>query len=139
MIYNIGMNFLKTILGYLKWHYGKALFSVFNLWNNLLLFLFNFFSIKSLLTNFFTPWKRLTETYPKFGIDLETIQTFFFVIIVNTIMRILGMFLRTIATIIGLVCCICFIMTLPIAIVLWISTPILIIISIFLGIILIIS
>lgn len=133
------MNLLRTTFGYLIWHYGKALFSVFELWNNLLYFLFNFFSIKILLTNFFTPWKRLTETYPKFGVDLETIQTFFFVFILNTIMRILGMFLRTVAITIGLICCICFIIILPLAIVLWISTPILIITSIFFGIILIIS
>jgi len=133
------MNLLKTIFSYLVWHYGKALFSVFDLWNNLLFFLFNFFSIKSLFTNFFTPWKRLTETYPKFGVDLETIQTFFFVFVVNTIMRILGIILRTFAIIIGLTCFILFIMVLPLTIVLWISLPILILLLIIFGFILIFS
>lgn len=133
------MNFLKTTFGYLIWHYGKALFSVFELWNNLLYFLFNFFSIKSLFANFFTPWKRLTETYPKFGVDLETIQTFFFVFVVNTIMRILGMILRTFAIIIGIICCLLFIMTLPLAIILWVSIPIFILLSITFGFVLIFS
>lgn len=120
------MTLVKTILGYLKWHYGKALFSVFNLWENILVFLFHFFSLKSLISNFFMPWRRLTENYPRFGVDSDTIQRFLIVFIINSTMRILGMFLRTFAILAGICVCLFFILTLPLSIIFWIILPFLI-------------
>ncbi len=132
------MNFLKTIFGYLKWHYGKALFSTFTLWKNIFYFLFHFFSIKSLFTNFFTPWKKLTETYPKkLELDSETLQKYVEVFLVNTIMRIFGIFLRTFAIFISLVFCLLFIIVSPILLAFWFILPILIISSLLSGLILI--
>ncbi len=132
------MNFLKTILGYLKWHYGKALFATFSLWRNLLFFLLRFFSLKSLFANFFMPWKRLTESYPKdFGLDSETLKKYFNTFIVNIIMRFFGMIFRTFAILIGLLCCLTFILILPLTLAFWLVLPVLIIGSLLFGLILI--
>ena len=132
------MNLIKTILGYLKWHYGKALFATFKLWKNLLSFLVHYFSLKSLFTNFFTPWKRLTEGYPiKFDLDPETLKRYSSTFLVNTIMRIFGMFFRTFAIIIGIVCCLSFVLILPLTLGFWLLLPILIFLSMLLGLILI--
>ena len=132
------MNFLKTILGYLKWHYGKALFATFTLWKNILIFLLHFFSLKSLFANFFTPWRRLTENYPsKFDLDSATLQKYVSTFTINTIMRIFGMIFRTFAIIFGLLCCLAFILILPLTLGFWLILPILIIGCLLLGLILI--
>ncbi len=132
------MNFLKTIFGYFKWHYGKALFSTFILWKNLLFFLVHFFSLKSLFTNFFTPWRKLTENYPQnFDLSSETFKKYISTFTVNTIMRIFGMILRTFAILIGLVCCLSFILILPATLVFWLILPFLIISLLLFGLILI--
>jgi len=114
------MKLLSSLFGYLKWHYGKALITTFTFWKNILFFLFNFFSIKSLVGNFFAPWKRLADTYPK-GFNLKV---YFFTFIVNTIMRIFGMFMRSIVIIVGLIVCSIVIILLPISLILWLALPI---------------
>jgi hypothetical protein len=127
------MKYLFVLPGYLKWHYGKALFTTFSLWINFSVFIFNFFSIKSLATNFFTPWKRLAETYPK-GFHLGEIAGIF---ILNTMMRIVGMILRFFMLIIGILIYLIFLFSLPIIITVWIVIPIAIATLIVLGFVLI--
>ena len=128
------MKFLQTSLGYLKWHYGKALIYTFSFWKNILVFLFNFFSIKSLLGNFFTPWKRLADSYPKrFSLKINS-----FTFLVNTIMRIVGIILRSIIIIIGLACCAIFVFSFPFALIAWLVLPPIVIFLLIYGLILII-
>ena len=126
---NQTMKFLTTSLGYLKWHYGKALATTFSFWKNILVFLFDFFSIKSLLGNFLTPWKRLADSYPK-KLDLKV---YFFTFLANTIMRIVGMILRLIVITIGLVCCTLFVFCLPLTLLIWLVLPIIVICLIIFG------
>ena len=127
------MNFLMTFLRYLKWHYGKALATTFSFWKNILVFLFNFFSIKNLLGNFFTPWKRLADTYP----ERFNPKIYFFTFLINTIMRIVGVILRTIILLIGFACCFVYIIALPITLLVWLALPFIIIGLILYGLILI--
>jgi hypothetical protein len=128
------MKFLKNLLRYLKWHYSKALLSAFALWKNILVFLFNFFSIKNILGNFFTPWKRLADSYP----DHFDIKGYLFTFLLNTIMRIVGMILRSIIIFIGLTCCAIYILLLPVSLVAWLVLPFVVLGLIALGLILII-
>jgi len=128
------MKFLTTFLGYLKWHYGKALIATFYLWRNLLVFIFNFFSIKNLSGNFFTPWKKLADSYPR----RFNLKDYLFTFIVNTIMRTVGMILRLIFIIIGLTCCAIFIAFLPVSLFIWLALPIITGVLIIYGLILII-
>jgi len=133
--YNGCMRYLSVLLGYLKWHYGKALFTTFALWRNFSVFVFNFFSIKSLASNFFTPWKRLAETYPK-GIHLQEDLEIF---LVNTMMRFVGMVLRTIMLAIGLFCYFIFLLSMPFFLIVWLLLPPFILLLIVFGLILIFS
>lgn len=128
------MKFLRNLFRYLKWHYSKALLSAFALWKNILVFLFNFFSIKNILGNFFTPWKRLADKYP----DHFDIKGYFFTFLLNTIMRIIGMLLRSAMIILGLTCCAIYIILLPATLVVWLALPPVILGLIILGLILII-
>jgi len=129
------MKYLMNFFGYLKWHYGKALATTFTFWKNILIFLFNFFSIKSLLGNFFTPWRKLADSYPK----KFSLKIYSFTFLVNTIMRIVGIILRSIVIIIGLVCCMIYILILPLTLIIWLVLPFVIIGLILYGLILIIS
>ncbi len=113
------MRLLTTFLGYLKWHYGKALLKTFALWKNILVFIFNFFSIKSLIGNFYMPWKRLADNYP----ENFNIKAYFKTFLTNTIMRIVGMLMRSIIIIVGLFCCIIYIIFLPVTLIFWIALP----------------
>jgi hypothetical protein len=128
------MNYFTTLIGYLKWHYGKALMTTFSFWKNILIFLFNYFSIKSLLGNFFAPWKRLADNYPK----KFNPKIYFFTFLSNTMMRIVGMLLRSVVIIIGLAFCIAFIIFLPITLLIWLALPLIIAALIVFGLILLI-
>ena len=127
------MEFLTTFFGYLKWHYSKALVATFSLWKNILVFLFNFFSIKSLTGNFFTPWKRLADTYPK----KFNLKIYSFIFLVNSIMRIVGIILRSIIIFIGLLFCVSYIALLPLTLLFWLALPLIIVFLIGSGLILI--
>ena len=70
------------------------------MWKNIIWFTQQFFSIKLLLKTFFKPWKRLQERHYR----SEGIGEFFANIIVNTLMRIVGMVIRTVVIVLGLVC-----------------------------------
>ncbi len=127
------MKFFTTYFGYLKWHYGKALATTFAFWKNILYFLFNYFSLKNLIGNFFSPWKRLADNYPK----QFSIKVYFGIFIVNTIMRVVGILMRTIIIFVGLSVCLIYIVLLPVSLLLWLMLPIITIGLIVYGLILI--
>ncbi len=129
----MNMKFIPTFLGYLKWHYSKAFFSIFSFWKNILFFLFHFFSIKSLLVNFFAPWKRLADNYPK----RFNLQIYFFTFLLNMITRVIGMILRTFVLIVGIFTCLVYIIFLPLTIIIWLALPIIVVSLFIFGIILI--
>ncbi len=128
------MKYLTTFLGYLKWHYITALSTVFSFWKNILVFLFNYFSIKNLVGNFFTPWKRLADSYPK----RFNIKIYFFTFVSNSIMRVVGIILRSIVILFGLICCAIYITLLPLTLIIWLALPLIIAALIIFGIILLI-
>ncbi len=84
---------------YFLWHYGPAFLDIWVVSRNILWFLFHFFSIELLLNTFFSPFQRLRETYEG-GLNFES---FFESIVVNVVMRIVGMFMRFIVIGIGVV------------------------------------
>lgn len=78
---------LKT---YFAWHYSVALLGIWKIFIDIEWFLYNFFSTKLLLQTLFSKWRRLGEKRTK-KVD---IMDFFTVLIVNTLMRIIGVFVR---------------------------------------------
>jgi len=122
-----------TILGYLKWHYGKALQSLSRVWKIFLSFIWNFFSLSLLFRNFFDPWKRLDDPYPK----SFNFKKYFYAFITNFIVRVVGMLLRTVLIIAGLICYILLALLYPLVIIGWILLPLITMIIMILGLFLI--
>lgn len=126
------MKIIFIILGYVYWHYGRAVYSLISIWKDFLIFTFHYFSLDKAFINFFQPWKRLDGEYPKhfdFQIYLSTFM-------VNTIVRIVGMFMRTLLIIVGLTSCLFMLILYPIVLIIWILLPFLIIFTFIGGIIL---
>jgi hypothetical protein len=116
------MKTVLIILGYLKWHYGKAIIALSLIWNNFLYFIFNFFSIKLLWQNLFTPWKKMSDPYNhKFNLKDN-----FYTFISNSIMRIVGLLMRSALIMLGLLTDLLLIGLYPFIIILWLILPILI-------------
>jgi hypothetical protein len=92
------MFFLSLLHHYFLWHYTRAFYEIWHVWRNLLWFTIHFFSLPQLITSWFSPFKRLTETRGK-PFDLEDLAGF---IIINTISRLIGAFIRTFFILLGI-------------------------------------
>ena len=93
------MNALKLIPKYSLWHYSTAIVDMFRIDGNIFWFLWHFFSVPDTLRTFFSPWERMGERYKK-TLDIESLASTF---IVNTLMRIVGIIMRTILLFFALV------------------------------------
>lgn len=82
---------------YIAWHYTRAYRDGFGLYKLLLRFLYQMFSIELLSKTLFAPWQRLAERYNRTLNFSDILSTF----IVNSLMRIVGFFIRLIVIIIG--------------------------------------
>ena len=129
------MRITSITLGYLKWHYGRAIISLTGIWKNFLHFLAEYFSLKLLFRNFFDPWKRMTDSYPP-SFDL---RKYFYAFIANSIMRIVGMIIRAGLILIGLTVYVLFALLYPVALVLWLILPVIMLGLIIIGLYLIIT
>ena len=87
----------SIFVAYSKWHYGRGLRELFGVAHNFLWFVAHFFSFKLLFSTLVAPWKRLGEHYSG-GFDLGAFAS---TIIVNTLMRVVGFFTRSIILLIG--------------------------------------
>lgn len=93
------MSYFFILPSYLTWHYSEAFKDITRVWTNFLWFIFNFFSITILLKTFFSPWRRIQEGRTKEGFHPEDIAEAF---VTTTVMRIIGMMLRSFIIIVGL-------------------------------------
>jgi hypothetical protein len=93
------MKLFKLKLFYLGWHYSKAVVDYWRIYKTSLWFVWHFFSVMTLVKTLFAPFERLKERY-RGGLDVEN---FFETLIVNTLMRLVGAFLRSVLITIGLV------------------------------------
>ncbi|MCC7004901.1 hypothetical protein IT397_03225, partial [Candidatus Nomurabacteria bacterium] len=114
------MNILRLVPYYFKWHYGRAFIDIYSVSENFIWFLYNFFSIELLLQTFFTPWKRMKERY-KGGLR---IGNFLATLFINTLMRIIGMLMRTFVIIFGIASIILFVLLTLAFYIFWIILPI---------------
>jgi hypothetical protein len=91
------MQTLKLSRSYFEWHYGRAFSDIFQNCRNLLWFLFHFFSIGLLVRTFFSPWKRM-DINP---IKHEEMSDRLSRLVVNMLMRCVGVLMRSIVILIG--------------------------------------
>lgn len=87
------------LLLYFVWHYKEAPGKLIGIWKNFLRFNFRFFSISFLVKTYFLPWKRIVVGRGR-GFSFKD---FFEAAIFNLFSRFIGMFLRAILIIAGLV------------------------------------
>ncbi|OHA45921.1 MAG: hypothetical protein A2541_02835 [Candidatus Taylorbacteria bacterium RIFOXYD2_FULL_36_9] len=128
------MKTFSIIFGYLKWHYGQALISLSKVWGNFLYFILDFFSLKLLLKNFFDPWKKLNENYPKNFNFKKYLYTF----LTNLIVRLVGIIMRTFLILLGITSCLLLILLYPLSLIGWLFLPFIVFCLIFYGLFLII-
>ena len=83
---------------YAVWHYTRGVHDLFVIWKNIMWFVKEFFSINLLFKTFFKPWKRLQEKHYR----NEGISEFLSNILINVMMRIVGMIIRSVVILVGL-------------------------------------
>lgn len=125
------MRIVIILTNYLIWHYSKALVSLFGLYRNFVLFLYNFFSLPVLIRTWLSPWRRLNENYPKNFIDFNAI---FEALIVNTLMRAVGFIMRTVVIIVGFISILLLTIVFPFILVGWLILPFLVVLLFLLGV-----
>jgi len=125
------MRFVFVLGHYLAWHYSRALVEFSHIYRDILNFVFNFFSVGILLRSYFAPWRRMGEDYPEDKFDFASIGS---TLVVNTIMRLVGIFMRTIIIIFGLLTICLVLIFYPILLLIWLLLPLLIVFLFLLGI-----
>lgn len=93
------MKLIVVLPYYIRWHYRQALSDMIVLWKDFLVFLYNFFSIRTLFSTLFSPFERMGEGYSR-GFD---IQAFFGTLLLNMIMRIVGAIVRSSIILLGII------------------------------------
>jgi len=121
---------------YFVWHYGEGLRDFFRVFGNFLWAVYNFFSIPLLLRTFFMPWRRLQEEKKQQGFHAEE---FFGNIIVNIIMRLVGMLVRLVTLIIGAAIIIIIFCASIVSLVVWLTLPLVVAVLFVFGLTLIIN
>lgn len=125
---------MASLLGsYCVWHYTRAYRDLISIERNLLWFLFHFFSIPELSRTLFAPWRRLGEEYP----SVFDTEEFFGALIINTLMRIIGISIRFIILTTGCVVLLLGTVLAGVALVVWTLLPLLIIFTFVTGVLLI--
>jgi hypothetical protein len=127
------MKTLKLGLSYLSWHYSQAFVDIYHNSKTLLWFVYYFFSLPILLKTFFAPWKRMDMEKP----DHEHMSDKLGRLLINTLMRLIGMFLRTIFILIGLAVMAGLLFAEVSFILLWVVLPVLIVAMLIKGIMLV--
>ena len=119
---------------YLRWHYGRALKGVADIFLNIVWFLWHFFSIGILSKTLFAPWERLQEKRER-GLDIEG---FFGTLLINLIMRVVGAIVRLTFISIGLLAIFLTTIVSAVFFCVWLALPVAIAASIIFGIILLV-
>jgi hypothetical protein len=117
---------------YIHWHYGRALCGIKDITGNLIWFIWHFFSIGILFETLFSPWQRIKEEHKR-GLDIENYLS---TLLVNMVMRLVGIFIRFIFICIGLVCVMSVFIAGIIVFALWLALPLVVALGIIMSFVL---
>lgn len=123
------MPLLSLFLNYLYWHYTRGVIELGKNLADLLRFEWHFFSTGRLLRTWFSPWRRLGEDYGR-RFSFEVFATAF---VVNTLMRLVGFFIRTWVILFGLITLTVSVPVYALVMIAWFVLPLLIPVLIFFG------
>lgn len=124
------MRFATVIGHYFVWHYSRAISDLTRIYRNLIIFTFDFFSISILVDSYFAPWRRMGEDYPEHGVDLFG---YFSTFLVNIIMRVVGVTMRTIVITVGMTATLLVVTSYLAVLITWIVLPFVVVILLSLG------
>ncbi len=88
----------RLVISYFVWHYSRGIADFFAISGNILWFIYHLFSIPVLTKTLFSPWRRENEAYVR-GFSISGL---FETLVVNTVMRVVGFFIRGFVIIFGL-------------------------------------
>jgi len=114
-------------MGYLFWHYGRAIKKFLIIWRNFFEFWWHFFSVNLLLKTLFSTWRRDIISKSS-GLDIGEI---FLNLIASMLSRLIGFFIRFISIVLAIVLEIITLILGILILFVWIALP-LIIVSLFL-------
>ncbi|KPJ56042.1 hypothetical protein AMJ49_05845 [Parcubacteria bacterium DG_74_2] len=120
----------NIVFQYLQWHFNDQVKAILIAWKNFLSFGLNYFSIPLLLRTFCSPWRRYRYFYPKSFDFKKYIDTFTF----NAISRGIGMVMRTILIIIGIIAEFFIFVAGLLFVLFWLFLPVILVILFFYGI-----
>ena len=123
---------MRTLVAYLRWHFGTAFLELYEFWRNLMWFGYHFFSIPLLLKTLVRPLYRIHESAPP-GTGLN-VELFFENLAVNVIARIVGFFLRLFLIAVGLLYQLAMLIIGPALFIIWFFLPALPAVFIFMGV-----
>lgn len=106
----------QLLVSYIGWHYTVAFVDMWRIYTNLSWFLFNFFSVRILLSTFFAPWKRLRESGKGDEGALGAL-------IINPITRFVGVLVRSVTVGTGLFSLLILLLFFFAAVVCWLLMP----------------
>src|SRR3989344_368016 len=109
----------NIVLDWFYWHFFEMPKFLFLVWKNYILFFLDYFSIPLLLMTLFSPWRKNKDSYSG-GFD---IGKFFSSFIYNVFSRLIGMFLRLILIVIGIMAQIFVIIFGVFIIIVWVLMP----------------
>ncbi len=112
----------QFLMFYIVWHYSRALYDFFGLWENAFRTVIHFFSIPLLLKTLFSPFHRLSETPPRGFHPGDFIAA----LTVTLIMRIVGIILRSTLIIAGVLTLLVVTLVGAVCFVGWLFLPVLI-------------
>ncbi len=124
------MNAIKLFPLYIRWHYTTAFVDMLRIDGNIFWFFWHFFSVPDTFRTFFSPWERMGERYEK-TFDVANLASTF---VVNTLMRIVGIFMRSILLFFALVSFIVVAIVLVAVFFIWIFLPFFLLMLAFFGI-----
>lgn len=93
------MQFAVIFAHYWLWHYSRAVLDIFAIWRDIIVFVWNYFSVSLLLSTLFSPWKKIKENYGD-TLDFGRLFSTFFV---NLMMRLVGAVIRLFTVLLGLI------------------------------------
>lgn len=113
------MRLIPMLVHYVWWHYTTAIADLVRNYLNLVAFLRNFFSLNHLTRNLFAPWRRLGEEYP----GRFDVQAFLTALVVNTLMRLVGLLIRLLLLAVGLIVVIASVFVFAVVLFVWLTMP----------------
>jgi hypothetical protein len=112
--------YIRLIPHYIFWHYRSGIHDYLTVMHRLLQAVARIFSLRLMFKTFFEPFERLGEHYRGGGVS-----AFFEAIVVNTLMRMVGIVVRFCVIVVGSMAWLCALIFSVAGIIIWIVLPLL--------------